>query len=75
MKNKNENHYCPVQLELELENFASLWTPLRRLDAAKKMRRWARQLEVSAHVMINRAAPSRVRLRVPTLPRRKAALN
>lgn len=75
MKNKNENPYCPVQLELELELVASLWPPLRRLDTAKKFRRWARQLEVSAHVMINRSYAFQAKPSLPKTPRRKLSLN
>lgn len=75
MKNKNANSYCPVQLELELEIVASLWPPLRRLKAAKKFRRWARQLEVSAHVMINRSSGSNRKPFLPRIARRLAALN
>jgi hypothetical protein len=57
MTNKNGNKVCPVQLELELETVASNWGIRKRLDTAAKLRRYARQLEVSAYVMINRSFP------------------
>lgn len=70
------NGICPVQLELELEEIACDWTIWRRLEAAKKFRRWARQLEVSAHIMRNREEAKKSRpLALPKLVRRKAALN
>lgn len=73
---KNKKAYCPVQLELELETIASLWPPIVRLNEAKKLRRWARQLEVSAHVMINRSSSYRKKKSaLPMLPLWKAALN
>jgi len=43
--------YCPVTLEPELEEDAALMTPEERLATAEKLRRWARQLEVSAHIL------------------------
>ena len=67
MKN---NKYCPVTLEPELEEIAALWTAGRRLEAARKMRRWARQLEISAKVMFlrDRTARARPGNRPPHLP-------
>lgn len=71
--------YCPVSLEPELEEIAALWPPVRRLEAAAKMRRWARQLEISARVMVSRARPDgggRNRRRpLPVVARRKLMWN
>jgi len=53
MKN---NKYCPVTLEPELEEEASLWTPGQRRAFASKLERWARQLRVSAFILERRAA-------------------
>ena len=64
-----------VKLEPELEEIASLWPALKRLETARKLERWARQLRVSARIMIRDAAPSPRPRDVPTLPRRKACLN
>jgi hypothetical protein len=64
-----------VTLEPELQEIAALWPPAKRLEAAAKMLRWARQLKVSAFIMLRDAKPFPRRLAVPTLPHRKAALN
>ena len=73
---KTPNGICPVQLELELEEIACLWSAERRLRSAEKLRRWARQLEVSARIMINRQKPNHPRPPVlPKLARRKVVLN
>jgi hypothetical protein len=66
---------CPVQLEFELEEIACLWSAERRLRNAQKLRRWARQLEVSARIMMERAKPTPPKVSLPRLPRRKAVLN
>lgn len=50
--NKNKTAYCPVVLEPELESETSLLTPAQRRELARKFRRWARQLEVSAFIML-----------------------
>lgn len=54
MNIKPEKSYCPVILEPELEQEACLWTARQRREAAAKMRRWARQLEVSAFILERR---------------------
>ena len=66
--------YCPVTLEPELEAEACLWTPAQRRAAAKKMRRWARQLDVSA-VILERLLAPRPKPALKGVPRRKLALN
>ena len=71
MKNKG---YCPVTLEPELEAEASLWTPAQRRAAAKKMRRWARQLDISAVILERHTAP-RPKATLKPVPRRKLVLN
>jgi hypothetical protein len=70
-----DKKYCRVTLEPELEEIAALWPAAKRFEAARKLRRWARQLAVSAMVMVNDARPSPRRPGVPTLARRKAAWN
>ena len=47
---------CRVKLEPELEAMAVLWSPEMRRIIARKFRRWARQLEVSARIMIQEAS-------------------
>ena len=64
-----------VTLEPELEEIAALWPAAKRFEAAEKMRRWARQLTVSAKIMCMDATPSPRRRGVPVLPRRKSVLN
>jgi len=64
-----------VTLEPELEEIAALWPAAKRFEAAAKMRRWARQLTVSAKIMCMDASPSPRRHGVPILPQRKAVLN
>ena len=49
---KKEVPYCPVMLEPELEEETALLTPSQRLCLARKFQRWARQLEVSASIML-----------------------
>ena len=72
---KVQNRYCPVKLEQELEEIAAMWPAAKRFEMARKFRRWARQLKVSAFIMIRASHPE---LRPPSMPRvapRKAALN
>lgn len=70
-----------VVLEPELEEMAGDWGPIKRLDMAVVFERWARQLKVSALIMVRDADDSKVsfsqRLRRVRrgLPRRKASLN
>lgn len=71
---KNEDAYCPVTLEPELEEQAALWPAAKRFAMAQKYRRWARQLKVSATIMSRASGPGTP----PSMPRvapRKAALN
>ena len=49
---KREPRYCPVTLEPQLEEETVLMTPLQRRALARKFQRWARQLEVSAFIML-----------------------
>ena len=49
---KKQTGYCPVILEPELEQETALFTPAQRLALAQKFRRWARQLDVSAFIML-----------------------
>jgi len=65
--------YCPVTLEPELEERASLWTPEKRRAVAAKLQRWARQLTVSASVLERRRVSPPPRLKV--LPMKKLVLN
>lgn len=65
---------CRVQLEPELQEMAALWPAAKRFEVARKLKRWARQLNVSAKIMI-RDAEVRPPRGVRALPRRKAALN
>jgi len=52
---KIKNKYCSVTLEPELEKIAGLWTPLKRLEMARKFEKWARQLRISGKIMIFRS--------------------
>jgi len=51
---KQPQGFCPVKLEPELEEIAALWPAAKRLAVARKFKRWARQLKVSAIIMIHR---------------------
>ena len=62
-KVRDQEKFCPVTLEPELEEEAALMTAEERLALAEKLRRWARQLEVSAFIM---KAISRRRARTQT---------
>ena len=63
-----------IRLEPELEERASLWTPTKRRAMAKKLERWAHQLEFSALILEAEAAP-KPPPRLKVLPPRKLALN
>jgi hypothetical protein len=55
-----------------------LLTPEKRLAMAKQLRRWARQLEVSAHIMIADRRRAYAGRRTPSLkavPKRKLRWN
>ncbi len=62
-----------VRLEPELEELAASWSPEKRRVMAKKLRRWARQLDVSAHILTSDHSPRQPSLKV--LPHRKTVLN
>ena len=65
-----------VQLEPELEDMAKNWSPEMRKIVAKKFRRWARQLDVSAKIISD--VRCQAGLRSTSLPRlrpAKAVLN
>jgi hypothetical protein len=49
---KKQARYCPVILEPELEQETALFTVHQRRALAQKFRRWARQLDVSAFIML-----------------------
>jgi hypothetical protein len=69
-----QQKYCPVTLEPELEEEASLMTPAQRLALARKFERWSRQLRVSAFILDRAYAPKpRPFLRV--LMKQKLVLN
>jgi len=72
---KTENKFCPVQLELGLEEEACLLTPAQRRALAKKFKRWARQLEVSAFIMERRALPPKPRLSLRAVPQHRSRWN
>ena len=40
-----------VILEPSLEELAALWSPAKRVEMARKMERWARQLLISAAIL------------------------
>ena len=63
-----------VTLEPELEEIALLWGANKRLVVAAKLERWARQLKVSAKIMIKDSSHVR-RPSLRALPRLKAVLN
>jgi hypothetical protein len=66
--------YCPVTLEPELEEEASLMTPAQRLALARKFERWSRQLRVSAFILDRVYAP-KPRPFLKVLTRRRLVLN
>jgi len=71
---KTEMKYCPVTLEPELEEEASLMTAAQRREFALKLERWARQLRVSAFILDRTSAP-RPRPSLTYVPRRRLLLN
>ena len=66
-KVRDQEKFCPVTLEPELEEDAALLTPEERLALAEKFRRWARQLEVSACIMQAISRRRAARKRTPSL--------
>jgi hypothetical protein len=74
---KAEKKFCRVTLEPELQEIAALWPAAKRFEVAHKLRRWAKQLKISAAIMASdgRAAQGPRPASVPVLARRKASLN
>ena len=71
---KSDKKFCPVTLEPSLEEDAALLTAHERRMLAKRFRRYARQLEVSAFILDRvYAPPPPPSLKV--LPPRKSVLN
>ena len=74
--NTKETKVSRVQLEPELEEIAALWPANKRLEVARKFKRWARQLQVSGRIMLRDASGRTLPPRgVPIVARQKAALN
>jgi hypothetical protein len=71
---KIEKKFCPVTLEPELEEAAALMTAHERRMMAKRLRRWARQLEVSAFILDRVYAPKPPPA-LKVLPARRLVLN
>jgi hypothetical protein len=74
---KTEKKFCRVTLEPELQEIAALWPAAKRFEVAHKLKRWAKQLKISAAIMASdgRAAQAPRPSSVPALARRKAILN
>jgi hypothetical protein len=74
---KTEKKFCRVTLEPELQEIAALWPAAKRFEVAHKLKRWAKQLKISAAIMASdgRAAQTPRPSSVPVLARRKASLN
>ena len=73
---KSDKKFCRVILEPELQEIAALWPAAKRFEMARKLKRWAKQLRISALIMASdvRGGP-RQPASMPALPRRRAALN
>lgn len=63
-----------VVCEPELEEEIALFTPAQRIALARKLRRWARQLEVSAFILRQALGP-KAKPSLRALSRRKLFLN
>jgi hypothetical protein len=74
---KTEKKFCRVRLEPELEEIAALWPAAKRFEVAQKLKRWARQLKISAQIMASDVRGRHLSrpVSVPSLPGRKALLN
>jgi hypothetical protein len=73
---KTGKKFCRVTLEPELEEIAALWPAAKRFEVAGKLKRWAKQLRISAQIMASDVRGQNPRpASVPSLPRRKAAWN
>jgi hypothetical protein len=58
-----------------LQEIAALWPAAKRFEVAFKLKRWARQLRISAQIMASDGRSSPRPASVPNLSRRKAVLN
>ena len=73
---KTEKKFCRVTLEPELQEIAALWPAAKRFEVAHKLRRWAKQLKISALIMASDGRGQNPKpASLPALPRRKAVLN
>ena len=63
-----------VRLEPDLEKFAGDLNAWQRRELARKFKRWARQLEITALILISASGPRQRPLLRP-LPRRNQLLN
>jgi hypothetical protein len=75
---KTEKKFCRVTLEPELQEIAALWPAAKRFEVAYKLKRWAKQLKISAAIMASDGRGAQQgprRSSVPVLARRKASLN
>jgi hypothetical protein len=72
---KTEKKICRVTLEPELQEIAALWPAAKRFEVAFKLRRWAKQLRISALIVASDGRPNPRPASVPRLARRKAAWN
>jgi hypothetical protein len=73
---KTNKKICRVTLEPELEEMAALWPAAKRFEVALKLKRWSKQLKISAQIMVSDGRGQKPRAAsVPALPRRKALLN
>ena len=63
-----------VRLEPGLEEEVSLLTPAQRVALARKFQRWARQLRVSARIILRDELPQ-PRPSLKPLPRRRLSWN
>lgn len=71
---KTDRKYCPVTLEPDLEEEASLMTAGQRREFARKLERWARQLRVSA-VILDRVSAPKPPPSLAYVPQRRLLLN
>jgi hypothetical protein len=73
---KTEKKFCRVTLEPELQEIAALWPAAKRFEVAHKLKRWAKQLKISALIMASDGRGQNPKpASLPALPRRKAVLN
>ncbi len=72
MKYRNSSR---VTLEEKLEARAALWSPAKRLEMARMLERWARQLRVSAKIMLRDLNYQQPAKNIRRLSARKLALN